>query len=91
MFNYLIDFFEYFRKVKYFIDWYERVGGILLFFEGVIKYYFYNNILIGISISLNFSLKDIYDLLGLKDFIKLIVFGMNIGEILLLFFFVFKY
>nr|WP_240455002.1 hypothetical protein [Helicobacter pylori] len=91
LFNYLIDPFEYFRKAKYPIDWHERVGGTLLSFEGVIKHYPYNNILIGTSISLNFSLKDIHDLLGLKDPIKLTVSGMNIGEILSLLPFAFKH
>ncbi|WP_187906375.1 hypothetical protein [Helicobacter pylori] len=91
LFNYLIDPFEYFRKAKYPIDWHERIGGTLLSFEGVIKHYPYNNILIGTSISLNFSLKDIHDLLGLKDPIKLTVSGMNIGEILSLLPFAFKH
>ncbi|GAA7408813.1 hypothetical protein HpCK98_12560 [Helicobacter pylori] len=91
LFNYLIDPFEYFRKAKYPIDWHERVGGTLLPFEGVVKHYSYNSLLIGSSISLNFSLKDIYDLLGLKDPIKLTVSGMNIGEILSLLPFAFKH
>ncbi len=91
LFNYLIDPFEYFRKTKYPIDWHERVGGTLLPFEGVIKHYPYNNILIGSSISLNFSLKDIHNLLGLEKPIKLTVSGISIKEALLLLSFAFKH
>ncbi len=91
LFNYLIDPFEYFRKAKYPIDWHERVGGTLLPFEGVIKHYPYNSLLIGSSISLNFSLKDIHDLLGLKDPIKLTISGISIKEALLLLSFAFKH
>ncbi|MFP6185183.1 hypothetical protein ACLGBO_02595 [Helicobacter pylori] len=91
LFNYLIDPFEYFRKAKYPIDWHERVGGTLLPFEGVVKHYPYNSLLIGSSISLNFSLKDIHNLLGLEKPIKLTVSGISIKEALSLLSFAFKH
>ncbi|CAJ99973.1 hypothetical protein [Helicobacter acinonychis] len=91
LFNYAIDPFLYFRKAKYPIDWHERVGGSLLPFEGVVKHYSYDSLLIGSSISLNFNLKDIHNLLGLKKPIKLTASGINIKEVLPLLSFAFKH